>query len=192
MISLTTKTINIPQGESGTIRVFFKDKKKDFPLILKKIPEELINNGYESRIRFVVREKIDNTTGLEVIKKDYDIDINNDITDASWHRFESSKIIEVDDESGMTEDNILYAVWRTNDMVEFLWEESYVKKEYDYINSSITITFDSEDTKNLKYKKYYYEIAYIEGYNLGKNSENITLKQTWVDTSEFIVSGALV
>lgn len=83
MISLTSQTINIPQGESGTIRIFFKDKKRDFPLILKTIPEELENEGYESRIRFVVRDKINNKPGLEIIKKDYDIDISLDSNDSS-------------------------------------------------------------------------------------------------------------
>lgn len=78
-------------------------------------------------------------------------------------------------------------------MVEFFWEdESENLKTYDYLNSSITVTFDSEDTKDLIYKKYYYEIVYIEGYNLGNDNENIQIKQTWLDTSEFIVSGALV
>ena len=78
-------------------------------------------------------------------------------------------------------------------MVEFFWDDGSENfKTYDYLNSSITVTFDSEDTKDLIYKKYYYEIVYIEGYNLGKEDENIQIKQTWLDTSEFIVSGALV
>ena len=35
MISLTGTTISLPQGDSGAVTFYFKDKQRDWPLIFK-------------------------------------------------------------------------------------------------------------------------------------------------------------
>lgn len=65
------------------------------------------------------------------------------------------------------------------------------KVVYDYTDSSLNVQFDRDDTINLIPKTYFYEISYITGYNLGEKNEDIRSKTTFLDPTEFTVSGAL-
>ena len=120
--------------------------------------------------------------------------IQVDENDIDFYRFKSNVIV-ADPGTGYKTDTLYYRQ-STDDPNG--WEFFFYKVEggseipYDYINSSINIVFKTEDTKDLFYKTYYYEIAYIEGTNLGKDKENITLKHTLIESTPFVVTGALV
>ena len=120
--------------------------------------------------------------------------IQVDENDIDFYRF-NSNVIVADPGTGYKTDTLYYrqAAKDPNG-----WEFFFYKVEggseipYDYINSSINIVFKTEDTKNLFYKTYYYEIAYIEGTNLTTKDENITLKHTLIESTPFVVTGALI
>lgn len=120
--------------------------------------------------------------------------IQVDENDIDFYRFNSNVIVP-DPGTGYKTDTLYYRQ-STDDPNG--WEFFFYKVEggseipYDYINSSINIVFKTEDTKDLFYKTYYYEIAYIEGTNLGEDKENITLKHTLIESTPFVVTGALV
>lgn len=119
MIYLTNHTINIPKGDSGTIKIFFKTKSRDFPYILQVKPAE---NPKKARIRFVVRDNISTSkTEKPLIIKDFLIDVEKDPGDNSWRRFVTSKIEEINEKPTKSiPTNKLYAIW-TNDAVAFEW-----------------------------------------------------------------------
>ena len=196
MIKITGNAIELKQGDSGAVRFFFKDKQTDFPYILEKFDEDytsIDNNIPQSAIKFIVRQDPSDSSKA-VIERYYDLDTKADTDDINFYRF-NSNVIVADPGTGYKTDTLYYrqAAKDPNG-----WEFFFYKVEggseipYDYINSSINIVFKTEDTKNLFYKTYYYEIAYIEGTNLGEDKENITLKHTLIESTPFVVTGALV
>ena len=202
MIKITGNAIELKQGDSGAVRFFFKDKQTDFPYILEKFDEDytsIDNNIPQSAIKFIVRQDPSDSSKA-VIERYYMLD-NKAENDIDFYRF-NSNVIVADPGTGYKTDTLYYrqAAKDPNG-----WEFFFYKVEggseipYDYINSSINIVFKTEDTKNLFYKTYYYEIAYIEGTNLAiegtnldKDKENITLKHTLIESTPFVVTGALV
>ena len=195
MIKITGNAIELKQGDSGAVRFFFKDKQTDFPYILEKFDEDytsIDNNIPQSAIKFIVRQDPSDSSKA-VIERYYMLD-NKAEDDIDFYRF-NSNVIVADPGTGYKTDTLYYrqAAKDPNG-----WEFFFYKVEggseipYDYINSSINIVFKTEDTKNLFYKTYYYEIAYIEGTNLGEDKENITLKHTLIESTPFVVTGALV
>ncbi len=120
--------------------------------------------------------------------------IQVDENDINFYRFNSNVIVP-DPGTGYKTDTLYYRQ-STDDPNG--WEFFFYKVEggseitYDYINSSIDIVFNTDDTKNLFYKTYYYEIAYIEGTNLTTKDENIIFKNTLIESAPFVVTGALV
>lgn len=202
MITLTGTTIKIPQGESGAVKFYFKNKQNDFPLILQKI-NPYVDEGYSSALRFIVRESPSNTSDI-IIRKTYKLPDNTKVGDKSpltedpyFRRFESRTIKDGKDISAGDQDDILYYL-STNKMVSFFYlDPNYTadptgKRPYDYDDSSLTVSFDRSDTENVMYKKYYYEISYIEGYKLGTDEEDIKICEHWLENGDFIISGALV
>ena len=189
MIKITGNAIELKQGDSGAVRFFFKDKMTDFPYILGPL-----DTGYstQSAIKFVVRQDPSDSSKA-VIERYYMLD-NKAEDDIDFYRF-NSNVIVADPGTGYKTDTLYYrqAAKDPNG-----WEFFFYKVEggseipYDYINSSINIVFKTEDTKNLFYKTYYYEIAYIEGTNLTTKDEAITLKHTLIESTPFVVTGALV
>ena len=195
MIKITGNAIELKQGDSGAVRFFFKDKQTDFPYILEKFDEDytsIDNNIPQSAIKFIVRQDPSDSSKA-VIERYYMLD-NKAEDDIDFYRF-NSNVIVADPGTGYKTDTLYYrqAAKDPNG-----WEFFFYKVEggseipYDYINSSINIVFKTEDTKKLFYKTYYYEIAYIEGTNLGEDKENITLKHTLIESTPFVVTGALV
>ena len=195
MIKITGNAIELKQGDSGAVRFFFKDKQTDFPYILEKFDEDytsIDNNIPQSAIKLIVRQDPSDSSKA-VIERYYMLD-NKAEDDIDFYRF-NSNVIVADPGTGYKTDTLYYrqAAKDPNG-----WEFFFYKVEggseipYDYINSSINIVFKTEDTKNLFYKTYYYEIAYIEGTNLGEDKENITLKHTLIESTPFVVTGALV
>ena len=195
MIKITGNAIELKQGDSGAVRFFFKDKQTDFPYILEKFDEDyssIDNNIPQSAIKFIVRQDPSDSSKA-VIERYYMLD-NKAEDDIDFYRF-NSNVIVADPGTGYKIDTLYYrqAAKDPNG-----WEFFFYKVEggseipYDYINSSINIVFKTEDTKNLFYKTYYYEIAYIEGTNLTTKDENITLKHTLIESTPFVVTGALV
>lgn len=193
MIKITGNTIELKQGDSGAVRFFFKDKQTDFPYILEKFDP---NYKVQSAIKFIVRQDPSDSSKA-VIERYYDLDTKADNDDINFYRFNSNVIVE-DPGDGKRETDTLYYIKVTGDSngYNFFFYKDAVdnnhKKTYDYINSSINIVFKTEDTKDLFYKTYYYEIAYIEGTNLNNDNEKITLKHTLVESTPFVVTGALV
>ena len=196
MIKITGNTIELKQGDSGAVRFFFKDKQTDFPYILEKFDEDytsIDNNIPQSAIKFIVRQDPSDSSKA-VIEKYYDLDTKVDTDDINFYRF-NSNVIVADPGTGYKTDTLYYrqAAKDPNG-----WEFFFYKVDggseipYDYINSSINIVFKTEDTKNLFYKTYYYEIAYIEGTNLTTKDEGITLEHTLIESTPFVVTGALV
>ena len=195
MIKITGNAIELKQGDSGAVRFFFKDKQTDFPYILEKFNEDyssIDNNIPQSAIKFIVRQDPSDSSKA-VIERYYMLD-NKAEDDIDFYRF-NSNVIVADPGTGYKTDTLYYrkAAKDPNG-----WEIFFYKVEggseipYDYINSSINIVFKTEDTKNLFYKTYYYEIAYIEGTNLTTKDEAITLKHTLIESTPFVVTGALV
>ena len=204
MIKITGNAIELKQGDSGAVRFFFKDKQTDFPYILEKFDEDYIsidNNIPQSAIKFVVRQDPSDSSKA-VIERYYMLDDKKDANDIDFYRFKSNVILESNPDKGLPvggfQTDTLYYEYVTGDFngyIFFFYKDqidSDHKITYDYINSSINIVFKTEDTKNLFYKTYYYEIAYIEGTNLDKDKENITLKHTLIESTPFVVTGALV
>lgn len=202
MIKITGNAIELKQGDSGAVRFFFKDKQTDFPYILEKFnPEYIDGNRMQSAIKFVVR-KDPSDSSKAVIERYYDLDKKADANDFNFYRFNSNVIVEYDPDKGPPvggfQTDTLYYEYVTGDFngyIFFFYKDQVDdahKKTYDYINSSIDIVFNTDDTKDLFYKTYYYEIAYIEGTNLTEKNENITLKHTLIESAPFIVTGALV
>ena len=195
MIKITGNAIELKQGDSGAVRFFFKDKQTDFPYILEKFDEDytsIDNNIPQSAIKFIVRQDPSDSSKA-VIERYYMLD-NKAEDDIDFYRF-NRNVIVADPGTGYKTDTLYYrqAAKDPNG-----WEFFFYKVEggseipYDYINSSINIVFKTEDTKNLFYKTYYYEIAYIEGTNLTTKDEAITLKHTLIESTPFVVTGALV
>ena len=195
MIKITGNAIELKQGDSGAVRFFFKDKQTDFPYILEKFDEDytsIDNNIPQSAIKFIVRQDPSDSSKA-VIERYYLLD-NKAEDDIDFYRF-NSNVIVADPGTGYKTDTLYYrqAAKDPNG-----WEFFFYKVDggseipYDYINSSINIVFKTEDTKNLFYKTYYYEIAYIEGTNLTTKDEVITLKHTLIESTPFVVTGALV
>ena len=197
MIKITGNAIELKQGDSGAVRFFFKDKQTDFPYILEKFDEDytsIDNNIPQSAIKFIVRQDPSDSSKA-VIERYYMLD-NKAEDDIDFYRF-NSNVIVADPGTGYKTDTLYYrqAAKDPNG-----WEFFFYKVEggseipYDYINSSINIVFKTKDTKNLFYKTYYYEIAYIEGTNLEKDNkdEQINFKNTLIESSPFVVTGALV
>ena len=196
MIKITGNAIELKQGDSGAVRFFFKDKQTDFPYILEKFDEDytsIDNNIPQSAIKFIVRQDPSDSSKA-VIERYYMLDEKKDANDIDFYRF-NSNVIVADPGTGYKTDTLYYrqAAKDPNG-----WEFFFYKVEggseipYDYINSSINIVFKTGDTKKLFYKTYYYEIAYIEGTNLTTKDEAITLKHTLIESTPFVVTGALV
>lgn len=128
--------------------------------------------------------------------------IQVDENDIDFYRFKSNVILESNPDKGLPvggfQTDTLYYEYVAGDFNGYIFffykgqVDNDHKITYDYINSSINIVFKTEDTKKLFYKTYYYEIAYIEGTNLGKDNETITLKHTLIESTPFVVTGALV
>ena len=203
MIKITGNAIELKQGDSGAVRFFFKDKQTDFPYILEKFDEDytsIDNNIPQSAIKFIVRQDPSDSSKA-VIERYYMLD-NKAEDDIDFYRFKSNVILEYNPDKGLPVGGLkidtLYHMQSAKDPngLEFFFYKDQVdndhKKTYDYINSSINIVFKTEDTKNLFYKTYYYEIAYIEGINLTTKDEAITLKHTLIESTPFVVTGALV
>ena len=196
MIKITGNAIELKQGDSGAIRFFFKDKMTDFPYILGPLNPDY---SKQSAIKFVVRQDPSDSSKA-VIERYYFLDKKPEEDYKYFYRFTSNEILEYNPKKGLPVGGLqldtLYYKQSTEDPNG--WEFFFYKVEggseipYDYINSSINIVFKTEDTKNLFYKTYYYEIAYIEGTNLGEDKENITLKHTLIESTPFVVTGALV
>lgn len=204
MIKITGNAIELKQGDSGAVRFFFKDKQTDFPYILEKFDEDytsIDNNIPQSAIKFIVRQDPSDSSKA-VIERYYMLDEKKDANDIDFYRFNSNVILESNPDKGLPvggfQTDTLYYEYVTGDFngyIFFFYKDQVDndhKITYDYINSSINIVFKTEDTKNLFYKTYYYEIAYIEGTNLGEDNENITLKHTLIESTPFVVTGALV
>ena len=197
MIKITGNAIELKQGDSGAIRFFFKDKQTDFPYILGPLDTKY---STQSAIKFVVRQDPSDSSKA-VIERYYMLD-NKAEDDIDFYRFNSNEILEYNPEKGLPVGDLqidtLYYKQSAKDPNgwEFFFYKDQVddahKKTYDYINSSIDIVFKPEDTKDLFYKTYYYEIAYIEGTNLTTKDEAITLKHTLIESTPFVVTGALV
>ena len=193
MIKITGNAIELKQGDSGAIRFFFKDKQTDFPYILEKFNADYyIKDPPQAAIKFVVRQDPSDSSKA-VIERYYMLD-QQAADDINFYRFNSNVIVP-DPGTGYKTDTLYYRQ-STDDPNG--WEFFFYKVEggseitYDYINSSIDIVFKAEDTKDLFYKTYYYEIAYIEGTNLTKDNENIIFKNTLIESAPFVVTGALV
>lgn len=216
MISLIGNTIKIPQGDSGAVTFYFKEKNTDFPLILGKL-----HPGYEddiqSAFRFTVRKAPDKSSELAMDVKNYILPDNTrygeyrhdeeevvvkegeeektvkEKKDTLFRRFDMASYATLP-ENGEKEKDILYAILETESgaysfkYISYLDEEEF---DYDYINSSLTVTFDRNDTVNLPYRQYYYEITYLEGYNLGTDDEKIMKSVSLQNLTPFIVTGAL-
>ena len=204
MIKITGNAIELKQGDSGAVRFFFKDKQTDFPYILEKFDEDytsIDNNIPQSAIKFIVRQDPSDSSKA-VIERYYMLDEKKDANDINFYRFNSNVILEYNPDKGLPVgglkiDTLYYtqAAAPSNGWEFFFYKDQVDqshRETYDYINSSINIVFKTEDTKNLFYKTYYYEIAYIEGTNLGEDKENITLKHTLIESTPFVVTGALV
>ena len=197
MIKITGNAIELKQGDSGAIRFFFKDKMTDFPYILGPLDTKY---STQSAIKFVVRQDPSDSSKA-VIERYYMLDKKPEEDYKYFYRF-NSNVIEADPGDGKREIDTLYYKQSTKDPNG--WEFFFHKKNtdgslteaitYDYINSSIDIVFKPEDTKDLFYKTYYYEIAYIEGTNLEKDNkdEQINFKNTLIESAPFVVTGALV
>ena len=202
MIKITGNAIELKQGDSGAIRFFFKDKQTDFPYILGPLDTKY---SKQSAIKFVVRQDPSDSSKA-VIERYYMLDKKPEEDYKYFYRFNSNKILEYNPEKGLPVGGLqldtLYYKQSAKDPNG--WEFFFHKKNtdgslteaitYDYINSSIDIVFKPEDTKDLFYKTYYYEIAYIEGINLEKDNkdEQINFKNTLIESSPFVVTGALV
>ena len=202
MIKITGNAIELKQGDSGAIRFFFKDKQTDFPYILGPLDTKY---SKQSAIKFVVRQDPSDSSKA-VIERYYFLDEKPEEDYKYFYRFNSNEILEYNPDKGLPvgglQPDTLYYKQSAKDPNG--WEFFFHKKNtdgslteaitYDYINSSIDIVFKPEDTKDLFYKTYYYEIAYIEGTNLEKdnNDEQINFKNTLIESAPFIVTGALV
>lgn len=199
MIKITGNAIELKQGDSGAVRFFFKDKQTDFPYILEKFDEDytsIDNNIPQSAIKFIVRQDPSDSSKA-VIERYYMLDEKKDANDIDFYRFNSNVIVEDPGDGKRQTDTLYYkkVTGDSNGYIFFFYKDEVDETHkilYDYINSSINIVFKTEDTKNLFYKTYYYEIAYIEGTNLGEDKENITLKHTLIESTPFVVTGALV
>lgn len=193
MIKITGNAIELKQGDSGAVRFFFKDKQTDFPYILEKFdPDYTAKDIPQSAIKFVVRQDPSDSSKA-VIERYYILD-KVDENDIDFYRF-NSNVIEEDPGTGYKTDTLYYKkITDDSNGYEFFFYKNLQNDpiDYDYINSSINIVFKTEDTKNLFYKTYYYEIAYIEGTNLTTQNETITLKHTLIESAPFVVTGALV
>ena len=200
MIKITGNAIELKQGDSGAIRFFFKDKMTDFPYILGPLDTKY---STQSAIKFVVRQDPSDSSKA-VIERYYMLDKKPEEDYKYFYRFTSNEILEYNPEKGLPvgglQPDTLYYKQSAKDPNgwEFFFYKDQVddahKETYDYINSSIDIEFKPEDTKDLFYKTYYYEIAYIEGINLEKDNkdEQINFKNTLIESSPFVVTGALV
>ena len=198
MIKITGNAIELKQGDSGAIRFFFKDKMTDFPYILGPLDTKY---SKQSAIKFVVRQDPSDSSKA-VIERYYFLDKKPEEDYKYFYRFNSNVILEYNPDKGLPVGGLqidtLYYKQSAKDPNgwEFFFYKDQVddahKKTYDYINSSIDIVFKPEDTKDLFYKTYYYEIAYIEGTNLTTKDEAITLKHTLIESTPFVVTGALV
>ena len=200
MIKITGNAIELKQGDSGAIRFFFKDKMTDFPYILGPLDTKY---STQSAIKFVVRQDPSDSSKA-VIERYYMLDKKPEEDYKYFYRFTSNEILEYNPEKGLPvgglQPDTLYYKQSAKDPNgwEFFFYKDQVddahKETYDYINSSIDIEFKPEDTKDLFYKTYYYEIAYIEGINLEKDNkdEQINFKNTLIESAPFVVTGALV
>ena len=200
MIKITGNAIELKQGDSGAIRFFFKDKMTDFPYILGPLDTKY---STQSAIKFVVRQDPSDSSKA-VIERYYFLDKKPEEDYKYFYRFNSNEILEYNPDKGLPvgglQPDTLYYKQSAKDPNgwEFFFYKDQVddahKETYDYINSSIDIVFKPEDTKDLFYKTYYYEIAYIEGTNLEKDNkdEQINFKNTLIESSPFVVTGALV
>ena len=200
MIKITGNAIELKQGDSGAVRFFFKDKLTDFPYILGPLDTKY---STQSAIKFVVRQDPSDSSKA-VIERYYFLDKKPEEDYKYFYRFNSNEILEYNPEKGLPvgglQPDTLYYKQSAKDPNgwEFFFYKDQVddahKETYDYINSSIDIEFKPEDTKDLFYKTYYYEIAYIEGTNLEKDNkdEQINFKNTLIESAPFIVTGALV
>lgn len=196
MIKITGNAIELKQGDSGAIRFFFKDKMTDFPYILGPLDTKY---STQSAIKFIVRQDPSDSSKA-VIERYYFLDEKPEGDYKYFYRF-TSNVIEADPGKNYEPDTLYYKQSSTDANG---WEFFFYKKNtdgslteaitYDYINSSIDIVFKPEDTKDLFYKTYYYEIAYIEGTNLEKDNkdEQINFKNTLIESAPFVVTGALV
>ena len=200
MIKITGNAIELKQGDSGAIRFFFKDKMTDFPYILGPLDTKY---STQSAIKFVVRQDPSDSSKA-VIERYYFLDEKPEGDYKYFYRFNSNEILEYNPDKGLPVGGLkidtLYYKQSAKDPNgwEFFFYKDQVddahKETYDYINSSIDIVFKPEDTKDLFYKTYYYEIAYIEGTNLEKDNkdEQINFKNTLIESAPFVVTGALV
>lgn len=200
MIKITGNAIELKQGDSGAVRFFFKDKLTDFPYILGPLDSKY---SKQSAIKFVVRQDPSDSSKA-VIERYYMLDKKSEEDYKYFYRFTSNEIKEYNPDKGLPVGGLqidtLYYKQSTDDPNgwEFFFYKGQVddshKETYDYINSSIDIVFRPEDTKDLFYKTYYYEIAYIEGTDLEKDNkdEQINFKNTLIESAPFVVTGALV
>ena len=205
MIKITGNNIELKQGDSGAVRFFFKDKQTDFPYILGPLDPKY---STQSAIKFVVRQDPSDSSKA-VIERYYMLDKKPEGDYKYFYRFNSNIIEEYNPNKGLPvgglQTDTLYYMQSAKDPNgwEFFFYKDQVddahKETYDYINSSINIEFNPGDTKDLFYKTYYYEIAYIEGNNLAiegndlpTKNEEINFKNTLIESAPFVVTGALV
>ena len=199
MISLIGNTIKIPQGENGSVSIFFKDIKNDYPLILPKLNESYKEEEkYTSFIRFIVRKSPDNSSDL-VFTKDFILpdrtiygQNRDNEDDKTFRRFDSAEYLEASNVSEIVKTERLYAINETVNGLSFWYKNSSNNLyEYDFINSSIPIVFERNDTYNLRAQQYYYELTYIEGICKENGEIDQKVSQTLQNPTPFIVTGAL-
>lgn len=105
MIRLTSTTIKVPQGESGAVTFYFKDKRTDYPLILAKLPEELASDiNYARAIRFTVKDSLDINASV-ILQKTYLLD---DFKDNYFKSFNDDAYHVLPEDSDDYEKDVLY------------------------------------------------------------------------------------
>ena len=188
----------MPQGETATVSFAFKDASTGGPLVLA-------GPDWKHTINIVVKDTISNKgTAMNFGT----ITLENDGSDGEWRIFDSDEIIVKEKTTGsftdLTDNDFIVpgsGTAKLNTLFKFVWENTNTSvyayiienkdktgqeiKYYDFSNSSITVTFNRNDTKDLTPKTYYMEI-----YHAMSNGEEF-IKHTLLPPTDFIIKGAL-